>query len=152
MAFNKAGLYLSSVGMGPLNTAVYKNTSDTLDTIKTADYFPQETKLAIDDKIYIVGSDGREDVYVSGVDPIEVSSIMSTGPATITHSFVGTTTATSSQTFSIPGVLGTDKALAMLQTPSSNEIESVLTSTDEVTVYYEGTIPSGKTIFIIVFR
>lgn len=76
MAFDRDGLALASVGKTSLSVPqlwVYRNTADTLSDILTSGYLnpanANQPIIQLDDRFYLVGSDGKAEGFISAVSP-----------------------------------------------------------------------------------
>ena len=86
MAYLDTGFYKASAGLGRNATRQIFSytTTDAIATVKVSDYFNGAGhKLEEDDLIYVVASDDRELLYVSGLNPDTVVDLVSASSGTI---------------------------------------------------------------------
>lgn len=98
----------------------YISSTDTLATIKTANYFDDfKDQLAINDNMYIVGTDGAQYIKITAVSPnVTVATLASENQSHVvaianTHTTAGGST---TEVITVTGALSSDLAFVMLET------------------------------------
>tara|TARA_R110002020_G_scaffold266119_3_gene480946 strand:- start:1238 stop:1951 length:714 start_codon:yes stop_codon:yes gene_type:complete len=88
MAFNINNFYRLDVGMGEGHAVArewnYKSEDDNAAAVAASGYFADvEDMLELDDLIYAVSSDDRELLYVSGLDPVTTTDLVTSSSVVI---------------------------------------------------------------------
>ena len=123
MAFDRK--FMANMGVSMTSGFVptpwaYVSATDTLTTIKAANYFNDfKDQLTINDNLYIVGTDGAQYVKVTAVSPnVTVTTLASENQSHIVFVAATHTTAGGSATevITVAGALASDLAFVVLET------------------------------------
>lgn len=127
----------------------YRNTTDTLADIITAGYFnnanQNEILIRLDDRLYIVGSDGRLQVAVTAISP----NITLTSLSNVAFRFTSVGGA-ATENFAIPGVTANDNPIAHVRVAGgATNVLSTLGGVDQVAVTFNAN-PGANTEIVIL--
>lgn len=135
----------------------YKLSTDTLATIKAANYFDDfKDQLAISDTIYIVGSNGQEIVVVTAISPnVTVVNLVNTqSHIIIAQKRQPTIGGSATENFGVTGVIATDDVYIQMRVEGATPVTVLKanTSTDAVTVVFSADPIGDHEIVILVVR
>lgn len=155
MAFLKSGFALISGGLSEDAPRIfgYTSTTDTTATIKASAYFNNvANELAVDEPIYIIGSDGMDFVRVTAVTPnVTVASIISGSTEAYIIEFAGeftTVGGSPTENFTVTGAASTDLLFTQMKVVSGTPVNILAAApgTDQISMTFSAD-PSNNHTF-----